>query len=104
METSKDDTQNQAPSSGEQSAQPDLSGEMSGNKTDVKANVQDMTLWQTTQSVLFAMLGVQTSKNAKRDFSKGKVSHFIVIGVVFGVLFVLSVVLAVNLILSAIDA
>lgn len=128
METNKDDTKSQESRSGEQPAQGDLSGkrageragEMAGGMADekldespdkkpddkpkVRASMQDMTLWQTTQSVLFAMLGVQTSKNAKRDFSKGKASHFIVIGVVFGVLFVLSVVLAVNLILSAIDA
>jgi hypothetical protein len=65
-------------------------------------NSKEMTLWETVQSVLFAMLGVQNSKNAKRDFSKGKASHFIVIGVAFGILFVLSVALAVNLILSSI--
>lgn len=62
---------------------------------------QTMTLWQTTQSVLYAMLGVQKSKNAKRDFTKGKASHFIIIGIAFGILFVLIVALCVNIILGA---
>lgn len=61
---------------------------------------ETLTLWQTTQSVLYAMLGVQKSKNAKRDFAKGKASHFIIIGIAFGILFVLLVALCVNVILS----
>ena len=61
-----------------------------------------MTLWETAQSVLYAMLGVQKSKNAKRDFSKGKASHFIILGVVFGILFVLTVALVVSTVLSAV--
>ncbi|KZX72066.1 hypothetical protein A3715_13700 [Oleiphilus sp. HI0009] len=59
-----------------------------------------MTLWQTTQSVLYAMLGVQKSKNAKRDFSKGKASHFIIIGILFGVSFVIALALLVRFILN----
>lgn len=60
-----------------------------------------MSLWETTQSVLYAMLGVQKSRNANRDFTKGKASHFIIIGIAFGILFVLIVALAVKIILSA---
>ncbi|KZY62996.1 hypothetical protein A3742_07450 [Oleiphilus sp. HI0071] len=59
-----------------------------------------MSLWETTQSVLYAMLGVQKSKNAKRDFTKGKASHFIIIGIAFGILFVLVVAMFVGVILS----
>ncbi|KZZ14406.1 hypothetical protein A3765_11750 [Oleiphilus sp. HI0130] len=59
-----------------------------------------MSLWETTQSVLYAMLGVQKSKNAKRDFTKGKASHFIIIGIAFGILFVLVVAMCVSVILS----
>jgi len=55
---------------------------------------------ETTQSVLYAMLGVQKRKNAERDFRKGKASHFIVIGVAFGVLFVCTIASVVSLILS----
>lgn len=62
---------------------------------------ETMSLWETTQSVLYAMLGVQKSKNAKRDFTNGKASHFIIIGIAFGILFVLVVALCVSIILSA---
>lgn len=61
---------------------------------------ESMSLWETTQSVLYAMLGVQKSKNAKRDFTKGKASHFIIIGIAFGILFVLVVAMCVGVILS----
>ncbi len=80
------------------SSEPDTSGASS----DELSNDQTMTLWQTAQSVLYAMLGVQKSKNAKRDFSKGKASHFIILGVVFGILFVLVVALVVSIVLSAV--
>ncbi len=72
-----------------------LMSEISGDSSE-----ETMSLWETTQSVLFAMLGVQKSKNAKRDFTKGKASHFIIIGIAFGILFVLTVALCVNIILS----
>ena len=42
-------------------------------------------------SVLAAALGVQSGKNRARDFSHGKPSHFIILGVGFTVLFVLIV-------------
>ena len=73
---------------------------MNSPESSLADRQQTMTLWQTVQSVLFAMLGVQKSKNAKRDFSKGKASHFIVIGVVFGILFALSLAFIVQLILQ----
>lgn len=74
----------------------------SGKDEESGESDQTMSLWQTTQSVMFAMLGVQKSKNAKRDFSKGKASHFIIMGIVFGVLFILSIALVVNLVLSSV--
>lgn len=72
-----------------------LMNEMPGDSSE-----ETMSLWETTQSVLYAMLGVQKSKNAARDFTKGKASHFIIIGIAFGILFVLIVALCVNIILS----
>ena len=68
--------------------------------SDPDAAANEMTLWQATQSVLYAMLGVQKSKNAKRDFSKGKASHFIIIGILFGVSFVIVLALLVRFILN----
>lgn len=44
---------------------------------------------QMLHSVLAAALGVQSGKNRTRDFSRGKPSHFVLLGVVFTLLFVL---------------
>ena len=60
--------------------------------TEPSEEVPSMTLLQTTQSVLWAMLGVQSKKNARRDFSKGKFSHFVIIGVVFALVFIFTLV------------
>lgn len=48
-----------------------------------------LTLRQMLHSILAAAFGVQSSKNRARDFSRGKPSHFILLGVGFTVLFVL---------------
>ena len=52
---------------------------------------KNLTLRQMLGSVLAAALGVQSGKNRARDFSHGKPSHFIILGVGFTVLFVLIV-------------
>ncbi|MEM7002086.1 MAG: DUF2970 domain-containing protein [Pseudomonadota bacterium] len=51
-------------------------------------------------STLAAAIGVQSSANRRRDFSRGKASHFIMMGIGFTVVFVLLMVGLVNLILS----
>jgi len=38
------------------------------------------TLWQSWMSVLAAFFGVQSSANRERDFTRGKASHFILLG------------------------
>jgi len=48
-----------------------------------------LTWRQMLHSVLAAALGVQSGKNRTRDFSRGKPSHFVLLGVVFTLLFVL---------------
>ena len=58
------------------------------------------SLLQTAGSVLAAFFGVQNSRNRHRDFTRGKPSHFIVMGLVMTVLFIGGVVLAVRLVLS----
>ncbi len=60
---------------------------------------KNLTLWQMLGSVLAAALGVQSGKNRARDFSHGKPSHFIILGVGFTVLFVLIVLGVVKLVL-----
>ena len=47
------------------------------------------SFWQMLQSVLAAAFGVQSGKNRARDFTHGKPSHFIVLGVGFTLVFVL---------------
>ena len=58
-----------------------------------------LTFWQVLSSTLAAAFGVQSSKNRERDFTKGKASHFILMGIAFTALFVLAVVAVVNLVL-----
>jgi len=52
---------------------------------------EPLTLFQLMGSVLAAMFGVQTNERRVRDFSRGKASHFIIIGFLFTALFVLTV-------------
>ncbi|MNY81277.1 hypothetical protein D3C86_2227590 [compost metagenome] len=52
------------------------------------------------QSVLAAAFGVQSGKNRTRDFSRGKPSHFIMLGVLFTAIFVLVLFGLVKLILG----
>jgi hypothetical protein len=58
-----------------------------------------LTLREMLQSVLAAALGVQSGKNRSRDFSRGKPSHFILLGVLFTALFVIVLLVAVKLVL-----
>jgi len=60
---------------------------------------KNLTLRQMLGSVLATALGVQSGKNRARDFSHGKPSHFIILGVGFTVLFVLIVLGVVKLVL-----
>ena len=55
---------------------------------------------QVLQSTMAAALGVQSSKNRKRDFAEGRASQFIIAGVVFTALFVGIMVLIVRTVLS----
>ena len=55
--------------------------------------------WEVILSVLAAGLGVQNSKNRKRDFENGNPVVFILAGLLFTVLFVLTLILVVNLVL-----
>lgn len=58
-----------------------------------------LTLRQMLHSVLAGALGVQSSKNRARDFTHGKPSHFILLGVGFTLVFVLVILGIVQLIL-----
>lgn len=58
-----------------------------------------LTLRQMLHSVLAGALGVQSGKNRARDFTHGKPSHFILLGVGFTVVFVLVILGVVKLVL-----
>ena len=61
-----------------------------------------LTVWQILQSALAAAFGVQSSQNRERDFTRGKASQFILMGIGLTAAFVLVMVGIVNLVLSLI--
>lgn len=58
-----------------------------------------LTFREMLQSVLAAAFGVQSGKNRARDFSRGKPSHFIALGLMFTTLFVVVLFALVQLVL-----
>lgn len=71
---------------------------------DDRNDDKPLTFRQMLHSVLAAALGVQSGKNRARDFSRGKPSHFILLGVGFTALFVLVLVGVVKLILHLVQS
>lgn len=59
-----------------------------------------VSFMQAAISVLAAFFGVQNRRNRERDFTRGRVSHFIVLGVIFTALLVVAVIVAVRLTLK----
>ena len=51
-------------------------------------------------SVLSAFFGVQSNANRQRDFSNGKLSHFIFIGLILGLAFILIVIGVVQIVMK----
>lgn len=47
------------------------------------------SLATTFMSTLAAFFGVQSEKNRVRDFTQGKMSHFIIMGIIATLLFIL---------------
>jgi len=62
-------------------------------------NIQ-ITFLQLLLSTLSAFIGVQSNANRERDFKYGKVSHFIAIGLLFGLVFILSIVGVVKIVIT----
>ena len=54
---------------------------------------------QTIKSVASAFLGVQSNKNRERDFSQGRFSHFVIVGLIGVILFILTLVAVVSLVI-----
>ena len=70
--------------------------ENSPQKDDEDINI---TFSQLLKSTLSAFVGVQSNRNRERDFKHGKISHFIGIGLLFGLLFVGTLVTVVQIVL-----
>jgi len=62
-------------------------------------NVQ-ISFWQLLLSTLSAFIGVQSNANRERDFQHGKISHFIAIGLLFGLVFVCTIIGVVQIVMS----
>jgi len=60
---------------------------------------QPLRFSELLQSVLAAAFGVQSGKNRSRDFSRGKPSQFIAIGIMFTAVFVLLLFVIVKVVL-----
>ena len=60
---------------------------------------QAPTLWQVFKSVIASFFGVQSEENWRRDFSKGKPSQFIIIGLFLTFVFILLVYMIVQVVL-----
>ena len=70
------------------------------NEKDMNKN-KESDLKETFKSVGAAFIGVQSNKNRERDFTKGKLSHFIIVGVVCVALFIAALVAVVSAVLPA---
>lgn len=57
------------------------------------------TFWQMLHSVMAAAFGVQSQKNRARDFTHGKPSHFVILGILFTAVFALILLGIVQLVL-----
>jgi hypothetical protein len=53
----------------------------------------------TIKSVAAAFFGVQSNKNREKDFSQGKLSHFIIVGVISVFLFIGFLIAVVTLVM-----
>ena len=62
-------------------------------------NDKPLSFREMLQSVLAAAFGVQRGKNRARDFSRGKPSHYIALGLMYTALFVVVLFALVQLVL-----
>lgn len=62
----------------------------------MKSNLKD-----TFKSVAAAFFGVQSENTRKRDFSQGKLSHFIVAGIISVLIFIVCLIAIVSLVIPS---
>jgi hypothetical protein len=61
---------------------------------------QNISFGKLLMSVLSAFFGVQSNANRQRDFSSGKLSHFIIIGLMLGLAFIFIVIGVVQIVMK----
>jgi len=69
---------------------------------DSNKNHDKVSFFQVVSSVLAAMFGVSTEKSRQRDFTKGKLWHYILGGLIFAAVFIAVLVAIVQMALSEI--
>lgn len=72
---------------------------MSDEHKEAAPAEKPLSFKQVAQSVAAAAFGVQSGKNRERDFSRGKPSHFIVLGLLFTLALILLIFGIVQLVL-----
>ena len=72
---------------------------MGNTEKDSADDGAPLSFWELVKSTSSAFLGVQSNANRERDFKRGKLSHFIWMGLLFGLVFVLSLVGVVQLVM-----
>jgi hypothetical protein len=70
------------------------------NSSENSDETIQISFGQLLLSTLSAFIGVQSNANRERDFKYGKISHFIFIGLLFGLLFVCTLVGVVKIVMS----
>jgi hypothetical protein len=55
----------------------------------------------TFKSVAAAFFGVQNESSRRRDFSQGKLSHFIIVGIICVLIFIAALVAIVSLVIPS---
>ncbi len=63
--------------------------------------VKPPSLKDTFKSIAAAFFGVQSNKNREKDFSQGKVSYFIIAGIISVIVFIVGLIAVVSLVMPA---
>jgi hypothetical protein len=64
---------------------------------------QKFSLKDTLKSVAAAFLGVQSNESRKRDFSQGKLSQFIIVGIAYVILFITVLMITVTIVIDTVS-
>ncbi len=60
------------------------------------------SLKDTLKSVAAAFFGVQSNQSRKRDFSQGKLSLFIIVGIAYVILFIIVLMITVTIVIDSV--